>query len=196
MQPEAVAAFIESFTEEWNLLSAEMSAQSDLKQRELAGVSRKLSGLIDAIVDGLRAPDLQQRLDDLGERKAALEAEIAKASMPATAPVLHPALAEMYRLRLAKLRETLESQGGREALEAARALIDRVEISPPTDGEPGPRIELIGHLTALLRTAGVDGMPLIKNAKSPPELTNGLVLFLRSQSGDAGTGFEPVTFRL
>jgi hypothetical protein len=102
-------------------------------------------------------------------------------------PVLHPALAEMYRERLAKLRETLESQGGREALEAARALIDCVEISPPTDGEPGPRIELIGHLTALLRTAGVDGMPLIKNAKSPPELTDGLVLFLRSQSGDAGT---------
>jgi len=35
MQPEAVAAFIESFTTEWNRLSAEMSAQSDLKQREL-----------------------------------------------------------------------------------------------------------------------------------------------------------------
>jgi len=75
-------------------------------------------------------------------------------------------------------------------------LIDRVEISPPTDGEPGPRIELIGHLTALLRAAGVGGMPLDYNAKSPPELTDGLVLFLRSQSGDAGTGFEPVTFRL
>ena len=196
MQPEAVAAFIESFTEEWNLLSAEMSAQSDLKQRELAGVSRKLNGLIDAIVDGLRAPDLQQRLDDLGARKATLEAEIAKVSMSATAPVLHPALAEMYRARLARLRETLESEGCREALEAARALIDRVEISPPTDGEPGPRIELIGHLTALLRAAGVGGMPLDDNAKSPPELTDGLVLFLRSQSGDAGTGFEPVTFRL
>ena len=69
-------------------------------------------------------------------------------------------------------------------------MIDRVEISPPTDDEPGPRIELIGHLTALLRTAGVDGIPMIKNAKSPPELTDGLVLFLRSQSGDAGTGLH------
>jgi hypothetical protein len=187
MQPDAVAAFVESFTAEWNRLSAGMSAQSDLKQRELDGVNRKLNGLIDAIADGLRAPDLQRRLDDLGSRKASLEAEIAPASAAVSAPRLHPALAEVYRARLATLRETLESEGGRETLEAARALIDRVEISPPADGESAPRIELIGHLTALLRAAGVNAMPLTQNTKSPSVLTDGLDMFSRSRSGDAGT---------
>jgi site-specific DNA recombinase len=32
-------------------------------QSELAAVTRKLDGLVDAIADGLRAPDLQHRLD-------------------------------------------------------------------------------------------------------------------------------------
>ena len=35
------------------------------RRRELADVRRKLDGLIEAIADGLRAPGLQQRLDEL-----------------------------------------------------------------------------------------------------------------------------------
>ena len=56
----------------------------------LAEVRRKLDGLIDALAEGYRAPGLQQRLDDLETRKAALEQELAADPPP---PVrLHPNL--------------------------------------------------------------------------------------------------------
>jgi hypothetical protein len=56
MQPDLVAEFVAEFTRELNRLAAEASAGIDGKGRELEGVRRKLSGLIDAIADGLRAP--------------------------------------------------------------------------------------------------------------------------------------------
>lgn len=163
-----------------------LRARTALSATMAPAVSRKLNGLIDAISDGLWAPDLQRRLDDLGDKKAALEAEIAQASASVTAPRLHPALAEVYRARVTSLRESLESEGGRETLEAARALIERLEISPPVDGETAPRIELIGHLTALLRAVGAEGIPLMGNTKSPLVLTDRLDMFSRSRSGGCG----------
>ena len=72
-------------------------------------------------------------------------------------------------------------------------LIDRVEVHPPAEGSAGARIELQGHLASMLRLAGAYGPG---NAKSPPGVPDGLVMFLGSAKVDAGTGFEPVTFRL
>ena len=81
-------------------------------------------------------------------------------------------------------------------LEAARALIERIEIAPPSEPGGAPRIELLGHLSALLRAAGVEGVAGLQNDESPRRDACGLGLVLCSVSGDAGTGFEPVTFRL
>lgn len=75
------------------------------KRRDLDDVSRKLTGLIEAIADGLRAPGLQSRLDELERRKAALAAELEIASPPA--PCLHPNLAEVYRKKVADLQTAL-----------------------------------------------------------------------------------------
>ena len=56
-------------------------------------------------------------------------------------------------------------------------------------------ITLAIKLTALLRAGGVEGLPVIGHAKSPLAVANGLVGDCSSLV-DAGTGFEPVTFRL
>jgi hypothetical protein len=70
--------------------------------------------------------------------------------------------------------------------DALRALVERVVVG--TD-----RVELVGALTSLLRAGGVE---LGANASGPSAgLAEGLVR-LCSVKGDAGTGFEPVTFRL
>jgi hypothetical protein len=74
-----------------------------------------------------------------------------------------------------------------EIREALRALIARVEVH-------ADRLELTGHLTAMLRAAGVQGpLPQTLNAQSPSLVGDGLAC---SVKWDAGTGFEPVTFRL
>ena len=193
MQPARVAKFVAEFTSEWNRLSAEISAGAAVKRRELEAVQRKLAGLIEAIADGLRAPGLQGRLDELETRRRVLEAEIATAGA-SKAPRLHPNLAEVYRDKILRLRNALSNPvGGVEVLEGARALIERVEVYPPAESGAAPRIELVGHLTSMLRLAGVFGSG---NGKSPLAAANGLDVLLSSVKVDAGTGFEPVTFRL
>ncbi|MBR0661673.1 recombinase family protein [Roseomonas oryzicola] len=196
MQPDLVAEFVAEFTRELNRLVAEMTAGTDGKRRELESVRRKLAGLVDAIADGLRAPGLQGRLDELEARKATLEAEIAAAGQGSALPRLHPNIAGLYRERVARLREALEADEGGDLLEEARALIDRVEVHPPAEPGGPPRLELIGELTAMLRAAGVGGERGPRTAKSPLAAANGLDVFLGTRSVDAGTGFEPVTFRL
>ncbi len=162
---------------------------------------RKLAGLIEAIADGLRAAGLQGRLDELESRRATLEAEVDAAERAPAPPRLHANLAEIYRDKVARLREALAAEGGTEVLEAARALVERVEVHAPAEVGGEPRIELIGELTAMLRAAGVvvpevgagggDG-----HRKGPRADAVGPDLFVGSVKVDAGTGFEPVTFRL
>ena len=167
------------------------------KQRELEGVERKLLGLIDAIADGLRAPGLQGKLDELERRKAVLEAELVQASQVQMRPRLHPNLAEIYQAQVALLREAMaDSRSGVEVIEAARALIDRLEVHPQVETGAAPCLELIGQLSAMLRAGGFSGPRGIQNDKSPSAVADGHSLFVCTQSLDAGTGFEPVTFRL
>ncbi|WP_191086361.1 hypothetical protein [Roseococcus microcysteis] len=90
-------------------------------------------------------------------------------------PSLHPILAEVYRARVASLREGLEQEGTTEVREALRALVSRVEVH-------ADRIELVGELSAMLATAGVEGLG--GNAKSPLTCASGL---FGSVSVDAGT---------
>ncbi len=194
MEPDAVAVFVGEFTAEWNRLSAARSGEAGLRRRELDQVERQLNGLIDAIADGLRAPGLQQKLDGLAARQEALRRELASIEMQSQAPRLHPNLSEIYRQRVSCLREGLDTGGGREVLEAARALIARVEVHPASGDGQQPRLELVGEISALLSAAGVEGVG--GNTKSPLGLSSGLDVLCGSVLGDAGTGFEPVTFRL
>jgi site-specific DNA recombinase len=105
MRPELVAEFVAEFTAEWNRRSAEASAGLAAKRRELDMVRRKLAGLVEAVADGLRAPGLQDRLDELEARRTVLEAEMASAESP-VAPRLHGNLAEIYREKVARLRHS------------------------------------------------------------------------------------------
>ena len=88
MAPELVEEFARAVQKEINLQRREDDALRDAKKRELTEVARKLDGLIDAIADGLRAPGLQQRLDELEARRAELDQDLA--IVPATPVRLHP----------------------------------------------------------------------------------------------------------
>ena len=76
MAPALVAEFIRAFTTEWNRLLAEPSGDRAIRERELAQVQRKLAGLIDALAEGISVPGVQQKLDELDARRAAIEAEL------------------------------------------------------------------------------------------------------------------------
>jgi site-specific DNA recombinase len=127
MTPELVQEFVRAYHAELNQQRSHTGVRYADKRRELESVSRKLDGLIDAMADGFRAPGLQQRLDELTERKAELEAELAQQEAPL--PRLHPRLADVYRQKVECLHEALQSEATRqEAIQILQQLIDKVTV--------------------------------------------------------------------
>jgi site-specific DNA recombinase len=155
MAPDLVAEFIEEFHREVNRRRQGAELERAAAESELAAVTRKLNGLIDAIAEGFRAPGLQQRLDDLEARKAELEVRL---TAPAPSPVrLHPNLAQVYREKVANLHSALADPELRtEALDLIRGLIERVELYPAEDGF---RIELVGEIANIVTlSAGAESV--------------------------------------
>jgi hypothetical protein len=148
-------------------------------ERDLERVTNKLSGLYDAIADGLRTPGLLAQLEDLEAQKAKLDAQLAS---PAPEPVrLHPNLSALYKRKVEDLTASLADPSIRQqALDMIRGLIARVIVRHDEE-EDQIVLELEGALTAMLDAAqagagaGIDGC---------------------SVKVVAGVGFEPTTFRL
>ena len=83
-----------------------------------------------------------------------------------------------------KLTDAQKAFGGTETLEAARALIDRVEVHPPAELGGKPRLELLGELSMMLRLAS-------GAQQKGPELVGLGVHVLSSVNVDAGTCSAP-----
>ncbi len=152
MRPELVAAFCTEFIAEWNRMSAEASSGIDVHRRELNVVERKIENILEAIADGLKASGIQRKLSELEARRGDLLAATAESSTPP--PALHPNLAQTYAERVAGLRRGIDAGKGQDVLEAARALIDKVIVTPGDDPDDPPGIELVGQLMAMLKAAG------------------------------------------
>ena len=146
MAPELVEEFVlEPFEKEINLQRRDDQALHDIKKRELTDVTRKLNGLIDAIADGLRAPGLQQRLDELEARRVAQQD---LATRPTTPVRLHPNLAQVYRRQVERLQEPLNEPEIRdEALQVLRGLVERISIGTT---ENGLEVEIVGEIAKMV----------------------------------------------
>jgi site-specific DNA recombinase len=180
MQPYAVAAFVKDHAEISNSQTAERVQDRARLEAERASIKRKLEGLYDAISEGLRSPGLQDKLLALEGRMEAIDIELAS---PAPAPVrLNPNISELYRRKVTELAVTLADPAiAQPAREVVRGLIERVAVRW---SEGQAVVVLDGALTALIGLA--------QNAKSPAIAGP----FGSSVKVVAGTGFEPVTFRL
>ena len=121
------------------------------KERERAEGTRKLDKLIEALIEGHRTAGLQQRLEELEARKAALEQELTADPPP---PVrLHPNLAQVYRTKVERLHEALADPALRDqALGILRGLIERVVIHPVggSSAEDGPQVEIVGEIVKMV----------------------------------------------
>jgi site-specific DNA recombinase len=154
MAPDLVEEFIRAFQKEVNLQRREDDALQEVQGRELANLRRKLNGLIDAIADGLRAPGLQQRLDELEARRQEIEQDLA--ASPATPLRLHPNLAQVYRQKVEQLQRALDDPEIRdEAVQILRGLIEYVSIGPI---ENGLEIEIVGEIAKMVEL-GIETNP-------------------------------------
>ena len=181
--PELVAEFITAFLEKMNRQRREDGAAQAAEERELATVTRKIAGLLDAIEDGLRGPDVQDRLDQLCARRDALRLAISE--RVATPVRLHPNLAQVYAEKVEHLHEALQDPGIRdEAVPILRTLIEKIIVQP---GPDGLEVEIVGDIARMVEL-GMSGGTNAKAALGERAACSVKVV--------AGVGFEPTTFRL
>ena len=191
-------------------------------ERELKQVSTDHKKLVDAIIAGVPADQVKDRMIELDARRKDLERQLA--ASPAPDPIrIHPGMAKSYRTRIGQLIAGLsENDRMEEAKEALRALIEKIVLVPvppeesgsgKSDGRPG-LIHLHGALASLLRLAC--GLPVhevvgavAQTQKAPRRAGRGGSNSAQSTEADsqgadiyeelvlvAGAGFEPAAFRL
>ncbi|WP_322893366.1 recombinase family protein [Yoonia sp. 67] len=203
MDPEAVKVFCEAYTAERNWLAATTTNNRAGIEKELVTTKRDHAKLVDAIIAGVPADQVKDKMIALDDRRKDLEAQLAAADNSLAPVRLHPKMSETYRERVAALIRGLgESEGMEEAREAIRGLIEKIVLTPRADA-PSLTIDLYGALASLLMLATgapthqVARMALgAQNAKSSAGAEFQDVDNIGELVLVAGVGFEPTTFRL
>ena len=184
LHPDLIAAFAEEYRKAFNAAAGDRSSAQDTAKRELKQIEKKITGMFAAIEDGMYHPSMKAKMADLEARKGQLTAFL-EDSPETPALRLHPRLSDLYREKIADLTAALNQPTLKpEATQILRSLVSEVRMVPDPDALAGHHIELIGELAGILALSDTD-------MRQPPRLA-------RAGSGTmvAGTGFEPVTFRL
>ena len=189
MDQDLLEVFCKEYAKERNRLNAQAEQGRSALEKELATVNRDHSKLVDAIIAGIPADQVKDKMQALSERRKALEAQLAQA--PAPDPIhIYPKMATTYQTRVRSLISGLNKvEEMQEAQEALRGLVDQIVLKPsPETGKLDILLEgaLSGLLTLALGVKRKDGLSVKTQAVDNIEE---LVLV-------AGVGFEPTTFRL
>jgi hypothetical protein len=177
--------FCEEYARAMNRLHVERRAQRAIDEEALARAERELARLVQALVDGVPASTLREKIAELEARRDALRNRLATGGDDGIR--LHPNMAGYYRAQIADLRAALTDSGRRsEATEIIRKLIDRIELSPVVrQGRKTLSVSLYGRLADILTVA--------TKAKAPLDESDASIKVTKLV---AGRGFEPLTFRL
>ena len=186
MRDDVLAIFIEEYEAEAKRLQASAMTALPERESEYAEISAQIGRLKAAILQGVDPTLFVDELNGLGRRQAQLEEELTQGARVAPmANLLHPSLGRVYREKVSHLTEAYEDEGLRaQAFERIRALIEQVTLTPE-DGALA--IDLRGELASMLELCACGEMQ-----KAPEEVSSEALQIKMV----AGTGFEPVTFRL
>ena len=177
--PEIVAEYVRAYREERERLAKDAQRSQHKLRRRLAEVDREMDRAWDMVTkfDNVDEKAAVARINALAAEKRQLEQQIAAAEATVNPVALHPGAARAYARKVESLRSIDTSDPHAEHLVAAvRPLIDKVTITPQESRKPVD-ITVYGLLATLL----------LASTGSPHQFRGELV---------AGTGFEPVTFRL
>jgi hypothetical protein len=154
MRDDLVEVFCQEYTNHLNALCAEQDRARKSRVAEKRRLEKELENLITSIKNGIDTRLVKGPLEHVSARLEELETLIAptEGSEPPK-PLVHPAMAQRYRLEVKNLRKALESKDARaEAADHLRALIGKIVLTP----EPGRddlRIDLHGDLAGILSIA-------------------------------------------
>ena len=184
MHPDLIAAFVEEYRVAFNASAADASANLDQARRELAKTEKKIAAIVSAIEDGMYHASMKEKMAGLEEERQRLTSLLASNPEP-PALRLHPRISDLYMQKITALSEALNVPELRpQATEILRGLISEVRMMPDATVPGGHHIELVGDLAGIL---GLAEGQMTKPARGAG---------FKSDTMVAGTGFEPVTFRL
>ena len=175
--------FAAEFQREVARLTQASSRESDEARDLLSIVEREIHNLAANMLSGVASPTLLRMLGEREAEKARLEAFMtARRTAAPTASILpHPTLLRLFEKKVGVLRDALDQNSLRgDAAAILATLIESVTIHP--GGESGPEAEVVAKLEDLMIFATNDNAAPEGGASSMAVV--------------AGTGFEPVTFRL
>ncbi len=176
--------FADEFGRESARIAAATAHRDEAATDRLAVVEREIDNLAANMLTAVASPTLLKLLAEREAEKARLEGQLrAQTTAKSSATILpHPALLRLFEEKVAALRETLNAETVRgEAAEILSTLIESVTIYP--DGEHGPEAEVVARMSNLIAFATSDN-----TAPTGSDRSSMVVV--------AGTGFEPVAFRL
>ena len=181
MQPQVIEHAMRAYQEEVTAGNEQAIRRKSSVERSLNDVEGRLERLLDAYErDVIGIETFRERASGIEAKRDALRAELAGLETPETYSI-HPRAVDHYRRLVEALHATLAENDAATAREAFRGLLDRVVVIPANGGTRAFELEIHGRLAALLSTN--------KNTL-PGRTEKGAVVM------GAGTGFEPVTFRL
>lgn len=182
LAPDVIAAFVAEAHAGLEEKRTEDLRQRKRYERELARLDRQIDRFVDAIGDGVELVTVKDKLLATSAERDRIAAELEEMGA-ANVIVLHPGIADVFRDQVANLAAAIGGAGvaAAEARQLVRGMITAI-VAVPRDGETGLHLDVQGRLASILA---------IGTKKGP--LPGGATLTL---SMVAGTGFEPVTFRL
>jgi site-specific DNA recombinase len=185
MEPARTKIFCEEYTRAMNRLHAEHKARHTADEDALSGMERDLARLVQALLDGVPASAVREKMTELEARRDALRGRLAASEDSGIR--LHPNMAEYYRTKIGKLRAALTEAGGRmRAAEIVRKLVDRIELSPVVkSGRRTLSVSLYGRLAGILAMA--------TKAEAPLDEGDAAMIVTKLVAGE---GFEPPTLGL
>ena len=163
----------------------------------MADTKRSLDGILKAIKGGAWTDTIRDRLTELETRKSVISAELAALPDEEPAIVLHPAAAAAYQQQVVELEIALNDPDMKqEATDILRGLIAQVVLTPHPSAPDGLTVELHGAVADILRFSGTAQVGTDRVPRRPTKPILGSCVPAGQLSLVAGTGFEPVTFRL
>ena len=184
LEPSLVAEFIKGIQEEIEEQRRTRRAGEAQRARKLSEIERKIAGLMRAIEDGLYEPSMKERLKVLQTEKTSMATTDEDARSEELNILSHPNIGQLYRRKVEDLESVLTGPDATQAIDLIRSMIERVVLRPKVPGK-GLDLELFGELANIL--AACEGA---KMQNAPGSKASGRLSVV------AGTGFEPVTFRL
>ena len=188
MHPDLVRAFITEYQRALSETETTDALARKTHTRRLEAVRKEIGNIVNAIAQGMFHDSMKARMDALEAERKDLETRLD--ALPAPAPAtLHPGLVDVYARKIADLSAALDHAATRaEAAEILRGLIERITLVPDADAPNGHVIEIYGELGAIVALCN-GGVVTNANAHRGGGRVGQVTMV-------AGTGFEPVTFRL